>query len=601
MDRAALEETLRLQELSRYQIALDEKEEVFCELAKMASLITGAAMAGVSLVDEDLVWVKGHVGGEFSHFARKGAYCSLAVESDKDLFEVPDTFLDPQFFDTPAAAMSPPLRYYAAAVLVGRRGYRLGTLWVLDFEPRLLNNVQTQAMQALANQVMRILELRYNNLNTGLPNRQAFVTRLGQRLTQTQGAPYTVGFVQLQNLHLINTAHGGQTADAVLVQLATQLKRWVQSEDLLAHLEGDHFAFALHPSHGADVAQRLQQLCELLSLPLQAQGQTLELVARVGISTSPDQGHDPARLLTQAASACASGVPGSAATWHRFVDDTQRSSPNPALAHCISQRQIVPCYQPQVDVVQARVVGFEALARLVHPELGVVYPDAFIARAEREGLIFDLDMLMLDQVCQNLRQWLLSGLAVLPVALNFSRDSLAHPNFIERLRSTLQRHQVPASWLEAEVTETGLTQQTETITQAVVQLRALGLQVAVDDFGTGLSNLSTLRHVPFGRLKADRQFVHGVADSAHIGGILRFIKGMAEVFDAELICEGVETAEDLAWLRAAGCERFQGWHFSADFPPQAMPALLRSLQGHDGDLPALMQLLAQAGRHAELH
>lgn len=572
------DELLRLEELSRYSVVIEHPEEAYDELARLAVQFTGTALGGVSLVDDAHVWLKGRVGVDFNCIAREGAFCSWAVESNQDVFVVPDTIDDQRFVHNPLVAQAPHIRYYAAALLTGHRGYPIGTLWVMDTRPRQPSEDDLQAMQALAGQAMRYLELTYRNPHTRLPNRSTFVGQLqkvlNERSADAPGKPaVVVGFIHLHNLHLINSAYGREVGEQVLLMLAERLRDWAGAGHLLGHIEGDSFAFALL-QHQTAFEARLDDLLSLLGTPLPVERALIRLNCSVGVSRFPEAGHNASSLLDQAAAAAtlthSMGAPAiktfDAGHWEHTL-----------LTLNLQVGHLVVHYQPQVDIVGGDVIGFEALARMDHPQLGLVFPERFVGLAERDGLIDQIDLQVLDIVCRDLRRWLDAGLPVLPVGVNLSRHTLLLATTVERLRAVLARHGVPARLIEIEVTESGLADSSATIPQRVEALHALGLKVAVDDFGNGVSNLAALRSLRFHRLKADRLYVHGASSNVHVGGLLRFIHNIAELFEVQLLCEGLEDETDLHWAAQLGCRYFQGWYFCAALPAEAATDLLQRL------------------------
>jgi EAL domain-containing protein (putative c-di-GMP-specific phosphodiesterase class I) len=197
-----------------------------------------------------------------------------------------------------------------------------------------------------------------------------------------------------------------------------------------------------------------------------------------------------------------------------------------------------------------------------------------------------------------MRGWLDAGLPVVPVSLNFSRRSLLHPRVIADLQAVLERYAIPGHLLEFEVTESQLLETVDLVAPRVAEFRALGAHIAVDDFGTGYSNLDAISSFPFDRLKVDRQFVSGVAESEKVAGLFQLIKGISELFKAELLCEGLEQEADLQWLAAHGASRVQGWYFSAARTPDAIVRILTALRDRgDDDTPlsvAQLRALLQA-------
>lgn len=599
------DELLRIRELSRYGVVYEEKEESFCDIARIAMLFTSMPLGGVSLVDDNRVWLKGRVGVELTCLVREGAFCSYAVESSEDIFVVPDTLLDPRFVHNPLVASEPHIRFYAAANLIGHRGYNLGTLWVMDTQPRQLDDKQRDAMRALAGQVVRLLEMRYQNADTRLPNRGAFVSNLQCALNQQNGSqtcrlascarhspnrpclsegrkePCVIGCIKIHNLHLINTAYDSGTSQELMRSLTTRLGEWVGAHNMLAHLENDDIAFALFRGKQSPESQ-LEQLVSLLSQPIEVRRNLLHLATSVGISRFPDSGLSASSLLDQASAAASRAETTPPATVLTFFDQQiVQTVHNTEFLNSIptnlKERRFIPYYQPQVDIASGRLIGFEALARLRSKTEGIIGPDRFVRPAEQSGLICEIDALILDQVCRDLRHWLDEGLAVVPISVNLSRLTIAAPDVLQTLRNTLEIYRIPTELIELEITESSFCEDSNLVKKRNLGMHEIGFRVSIDDFGTGVSNLSALRDLRFERLKADRLYVHGASTNVYIGGILRFIKGIGEVFKAEVICEGVEEQEDVDWISSLGCSLFQGWYFSKAVAPENIPAMLARL------------------------
>lgn len=618
-------EALRLSELQRYDIVIDRPEPAFDELAALAARLLEAPLAGISLVDDAHVWLKGRHGVELECLAREGAFCSYAVESHLELFEVPDASRDPRFEANALVAQAPNVRCYMAATLTGQRGYVLGTLWFMDLVPRTLTLREREILLGLAAQAVRLLELRYRATETGLPSRNAFTSNLQCALNQGSGGSQacriadcsrrnssgrcisqglskavTVGYIHLRNVHLVHSTFGRERGAQLLQKFAAMLSAWRSPRDMLAQVDGEHFAFALFADAGSG-EDRLSRLESLLARPVSADSDLVFFSCSVGVAHSDALGGNASALLDQAATAATQATDVAMTSVHVYEPrhrdvslawvEFQRQ-----IADNIRQRRLVPHYQAQVDVITGRIVGFEALARMRHPELGVVGPDAFLSVAGHAGLMRLLDMQMLEAVFRDLATWRNRGLPAVPVAVNLSRATLMHTKTIESIITLLAEFEVPAELIAIEITESGLSEAPETLKQRAQELSRAGVAVALDDFGTGMSNLDALRSLHFDCLKADRLYVHGASVNAHIGAILRFIHGIAELFGARLVCEGVEELSDLRWAMGLGCRYFQGWYFCRDTDADGVSRLLESLMdpawvAPAGDVAALARFL----------
>jgi EAL domain-containing protein (putative c-di-GMP-specific phosphodiesterase class I) len=245
-----------------------------------------------------------------------------------------------------------------------------------------------------------------------------------------------------------------------------------------------------------------------------------------------------------------------------------------ALRQAIEKRQLQIVYQPQYDAHSEQLSGFEALLRWEHPQLGHVDTQEFITVAEQGGLIDELDFWALGQVCQQIKAWHSQGLSPPRVAVNMSGKTLHDKEFIATVSRTLQRHQIAREWVQLELTETALLPSFEGPDSTLNQIRALGLGIAVDDFGTGYSSLSYLRKLPITELKIDASFVRDIATNHDAATITETIFAMARSLDLEVVAEGVETAEQLAFLRNLGPLQIQGYYFSKALTADAAQSLL---------------------------
>jgi diguanylate cyclase (GGDEF)-like protein len=558
-------------------------------ITRLAVQATGADIGGISLAFQSQIWLPSRVGIKASVLPRAGSLCNVAIQEGGDWFEVADASADPRFAANPLVTGTPPYRHYAAVPLRGDHEHLLGTLWVMSAASRTLGAAQVAQLRLMARIVVDMLELRYCDPVSGMFNRAVFVHHLGRLMATASGGVITVGLVDLIGFRQVNDLFRRETGDRILRLMGKRLEGWAGGA-LLGHLGADQFAFALTSPAGEHAHEendrRIDHLCTVLDQPFEVEpGCMHTLHARIGIRRQDLPCQDTASELLEAADIAASNMrqQRDASAVHEYdaalmaqarlryeLRETIRG------AHRFGHLEVH--YQPQVDVNLGRLIGMEALVRWRHPVYGLVGPAMFVPQAESSGRIFELDMHVLDLVCHDLMDWRARGLDVPPVALNFSRASLMHSQIFARLAKTLERTGVPGNLLEFEVTESLLLDSQQLLHQRVSALRALGVRVAVDDFGTGYSNLDALNSFPFDRLKADRQFVHGVATDPRTAGVFALIQGIAAVFDAELLCEGLEDEADLAWLAERGVHCVQGWYFSRAQPAPAIEGILRRFQ-----------------------
>ncbi|MRX10959.1 EAL domain-containing protein [Pseudoduganella sp. FT25W] len=580
-------EQRRLAELSRYAITLDEPDPKLDLITSLAIKSVGADIGGISIVYQSQIWLPSRVGMEARHVPRSGSFCTWVVgaATESDFFEVEDAGDDARFCHNPLVTHAPHYRHYAAVPLHGARGYLLGTLWVMSRAVRRLDAEQQMMLQGMARLVVDTLELRYCDEVTGMSNRHVFLHHLQLGLEQTAQPHLVVGYIDLAGFRQFNDVFGREQGDLVLREIGQRIAIWAGPENLVGHLGGDQFAFALFGARDRQV-QLLEALKAVISRPLGlGRGGTQVLHGRVGIAHHALPYSGSAVALLDAADTASSSIGGplqrtalkeygaELLTRSRMVFELQG-----ALDGERQYGALVAHYQPQVDHLRGVLIGLEALVRWQHPARGMVFPNSFIPLAESTDKIYQLDMLVLEQVCRDMRAWLDQGLPVVPVALNFSRRSLLHPQVIADLRQLLARYGIDGGMLEFEVTESQLLATADLVGPRVAEFRALGARIAVDDFGTGYSNLDAISSFPFDRLKVDRQFVHGVEGSERVAGLFHLIQGIAELFKAELLCEGLEDEADLLWLARRGASCVQGWYFSAARTPEAIVRILGALR-----------------------
>ena len=586
---------------STVPVLLDHTDPQLDYITQLAVQAAGADIGGISLAFQSKIWMPSRVGIQASMLARAGSLCGRALDEGGDPFEVADARNDPRFAHDPLVSEAPHYRHYAAIPLQGGHGHLQGALWVMSAATRTLDAAQVAQLRLMARIVVDMLELRYVDPVSGMFNRAVFIHHLQRLLDDCASGVVTVGLVDLIGFRQVNDLFRRETGDSVLRLTGRRLEGWAAGA-LLGHLGADQFAFALAlPAGESD--PRIDSLRMLLSQPFEVEpGCIHTLHARIGIRRQALPCDAVASDLLETADIAASSIREQRdASGVREYDAAliARTRLGYELCETIGGAErfghLEVHYQPQVDIERGRLIGMEALVRWRHPVHGLVVPGLFVPHAESTGRIFELDMHVLDLVCQDLTSWRAQGLDVPPVALNFSRASLMHSQIFARLARVLDDTGIPGSLLEFEVTESLLLDSQPLLHQRVSALRALGVRVAVDDFGTGYSNLDALNSFPFDRLKADRQFVHGVATDARTAGVFVLIQGIAAVFDAELLCEGLEDEADLAWLAARGVHCVQGWYFSRAQPAPAIERVLARFQeAHMAPLsvPELRAMLA---------
>ena len=424
---------------------------------------------------------------------------------------------------------------------------------------------------------------------TGLANRHQFSTHLERLKDADQRAkrPCALIFLDLDNFKTINDSLGHHTGDRLLQTVAQRLLSCVQGGDLLARIGGDEFALisweATRPEQAAALAQRL---LDSFAPPCLVDQARIPVSTSIGIAMAPQDGHDPHALLKSADLALYAAKAAGRNTF-RFFDRQmdERARERLTLQHdlreALGRRELRLHFQPQVDLADGRVTGFEALLRWQHPTRGLVSPAEFVPLAEETGLIVAIGEWVLAEACRQAQSW--EG--DLRVAVNLSAVQFREPGIVQTVQRALADSGLTARRLELEITESALIQDSSAVQSTLRALRQQGVRVAVDDFGTGYSSLAYLRHFPLDKLKIDGMFVRTLEGDAESVAIVRAIVHLAQALGLETTAEGVETAAQLQAVRDLSCTDVQGFLTARPMPAEQVGdylAALAALAGHAG-------------------
>ena len=420
----------------------------------------------------------------------------------------------------------------------------------------------------------------YDSL-TGLPNRTLFNHLVDQVLCEARRMEQygAVMVVELNRIGAISDTLGHDIASELLGEIGRRFRLVLRDSDILARIDGSKFAIALTQiekrEHAGVVAQKL---LDDLAAPIVIAGHSLQVSAAIGIAVYPEDCMDTASLVRFADVAMAKAQESDNGGFLFYRDEMdQRAKEHlrleTELRTALRERQLELHYQPKVSLRSGRIVGAEALIRWRHPERGMISPGVFIPLAEQSGLIADIGAWVLNESCRQIRAWQDAGLAMPPIAVNLSaRQFDEHlPGAIQEL---LERHRVQPAQLMLEITEGLLVRGTDNVVAIMNQLVAMGMALALDDFGTGYSSLAYLKRFPISTLKIDRSFVIGLPHEENDCAIARAIVTMAQQLRQEIVAEGVETPEQMAFLRELGCDQLQGYLFSAAVGPEQFAAML---------------------------
>ena len=468
-------------------------------------------------------------------------------------------------------------------LLKGHETNELG-LWI-NTHNQLLASIErnTHLRHEAENSLLRMAQ--YDFL-TGLPNRQQLQQQLDKILVDAGRLQRRVAviYVGLDDFKGINEQFSYQAGDQLLLALADRLRAHSGRLGALARLGGDQFALVQadieQPYEAAELAQ---SILDDLEAPFALDLQEIRLRATIGITLFPEDGDSTEKLLQKAEQTMTLAKSRSRNRYQFYIASVdsemrRRRELEKDLREALPRNQLYLVYQPQISYRDQRVVGVEALLRWQHPELGMVPPDQFIPLAEQNGNIVTIGEWVLDQACRQLREWHDQGFTELRMAVNLSTVQLHHSELPRVVNNLLQIYRLPPRSLELEVTETGLMEDISTAAQHLLSLRRSGALIAIDDFGTGYSSLSYLKSLPLDKIKIDKSFVQDLLEDDDDATIVRAIIQLGKSLGMQVIAEGVETAEQEAYIVAQGCHEGQGYHYSKPLPARELTAFLKQAQ-----------------------
>ncbi len=431
----------------------------------------------------------------------------------------------------------------------------------------------------------RIHHLAYYDALTNLPNRSLLTKLVDQALTVAQRSKLhgCVLFIDLNRFKLINDTLGRKIGDELLCEVARRFRAVLRDQDLVARLGGDEFAVGLFDiGQHFEASMVAQKLLGTLNAPILIDGHDLRVGGSIGISVYPQDGGDAETLLRLADIAMyrakqEGGAEGDHVAFYSQDMNQgmqERMRIETGLRHALGHGELLLHYQPKFCIDNGKIIGAEALVRWRHPVRGLVPPIEFIPLAEATGLVVQVGEWVLEAACAQAKVWKDAGLPPIRLAVNVSAREFtsALPG---RVHETLTRYGLEPSWLELEITESTLMHNIDRVIGIMDRITALGVTLSLDDFGTGYSSLSYLKRFPIDTLKIDRSFTIGIPGDANDCAIANTIISIAQQLKHKVIAEGVETVEQLAFLKNSGCDEVQGYLFSRPLEAEAFEQALR--------------------------
>ena len=433
--------------------------------------------------------------------------------------------------------------------------------------------------------------LAQHDILTNLPNRTLLQDRLTQAIATASrnDSRIAVLFLDLDGFKNINDSLSHATGDRLLQLVAKRLLAAVRTSDTVCRLGGDEFVILLSEvAHPGDAGVKAGKILSVLSAPFEMEQNTLRITGSIGVSTYPEDGRSAELLIRNADLAMYQAKEKGRSNYQFFekgmnVRAVERQSIERDLRFALERDELVMHYQPKVDLKTGGITGVEALLRWQHPERGVVGPLQFISIAEDCGLMLPIGQWVLRESCRQAKAWQEAGLLPVEMAVNVSSVEFRNDKFLEGISTILKETGLEPRYLELELTESVLMQHAEFTVPVLQKLKAMGVRLAIDDFGTGYSSLSYLRQFPIDTLKVDQSFTHEINADTDEATIISAVINMGCHLKHRVIAEGVETAEQLAFLRAHGCDEGQGYYFG-----RPMPALETSKLLDRGTAPSVI-------------
>ena len=429
----------------------------------------------------------------------------------------------------------------------------------------------------------RIRNLAYFDQLTGLPNRSLLRDRVNQLIAtaQRERQEFAVLFIDLDNFKNVNDSLGHHAGDLLLQGVAERLSASVREMDTVSRLGGDEFVVIL-PGVGAEGAKQvarkiISQIANIYSI----ESHNLTVTTSMGISIYPVDATDMESLLKHADTALYRAKAKGKNDYALFTEEMkfavyERMTLEIELRHALLNEELLLYYQPQINQATGHVIGMEALLRWQHGELGMIPPDQFIPIAEECGLIIEMGAWVIREACRQNRQWQLSGLPAIPVAVNVSAKQLKNAELFETVNAALRDTSLNPMYLELELTEHAVMEDVELAISQMRKIEESGVKFVMDDFGTGYSSLAYLKQLPLVKVKIDKAFVRELPLHSDDRVIANAITMLAHSLHLTVVAEGVETKSQVDILLGQGCDSVQGFYYSRALPPQEFAAFLRA-------------------------
>lgn len=611
----------RLKALSEYGLSEEAPLPSLESVVRIAARMFGMPVAAVNMIGSDHVFFAASHGISEVDMSRDVSFCAHAI-TQSGVMVVLDATTDERFHDNPLVTGSAGLRFYAGAPLLSQNGMALGALCVIDNRPHRDFSPEDQSrLRELANMATDRLELRrieasveqtlrsngqpvgasfegeakelYRLANfdilTGLANRGRFFRLTEEALARPLDV--AVIMIDLDGFKDVNDTLGHAIGDHILQEVALRLEGFVENTGAAARIGGDEFALMLE-----DVTDPRQALTfsnavsDAISKPIIIDGQEIRIAASCGVALAPLHTSNPVELLGNADLALFRAKTNGRGRSLVFepclrMEAAARRLYGMEIHRAVKEGEFLLVYQPQIRLSDGALTGAEALIRWLHPVRGLLTPAAFLPALERGPLAATVGSWVLDEACAQAALWRRSGVETFRMGVNLFGAQFRGGDFAAEVMETLDKHGLPPSALELEITENIVLDHDDVVLEKLRDLRAQGVGIAFDDFGTGYASLSLLKRYPLTRIKIDRSFIDGMLVSKKDASVVQAILDMARAFDLETIAEGIEREPERESLLRQGCTEGQGYligkpmlasHFAETFAIASLSAAKRA-------------------------
>jgi diguanylate cyclase (GGDEF)-like protein len=511
----------------------------------------------------------------------------------RETVAVADIQTDPLWVDGRELAAEHNLRSCWSTPILSHHGAVLGTFAMYSQEAREATAAEMRLVDVATHIAGIAIERKQaedrihfmanHDALTGLPNRTLLKDRLTQAVLYAKRYDRwaTVVFLDLDNFKYVNDSLGHTVGDELLKIVAERMVSCVRATDTVVRLGGDEFVilFFDQPKSADIISATLQKIRATIAEPIRVEGHDLAVTCSMGLANYPNDGTDADALLANADAAMYRAKEMGRDNFQFYTPELntkvhEKFLLQKELRNAILRSEFVVHYQPQVDLRTGRIFAVEALIRWQHPSHGMVAPIKFIPMAEETGLIVPIGDWVLLAACRQNKAWQDSGLPAMTICVNVSARQFKERNWVGRVAGALRESGLEARYLELELTESLIMQDVEQAVATMRELQILGVQLSVDDFGTGYSSLAALKNFPVARLKIDKSFISDILNNENDRAVASAVISLGQKLNLRVIAEGVETEDQVAFLRANNCDEMQGYHFSKPISAAGIEDLL---------------------------